>query len=41
MDSVYRVMNLGSLKGGEFVDQLSDYELLTNDSAPWNRKLIS
>jgi hypothetical protein len=25
----------GSIKGEEFLDQLSDYKLLKNDSAPW------
>jgi hypothetical protein len=25
-----------SVKGGEFCDQLSDYELLSMDSDPWN-----
>jgi hypothetical protein len=25
---------LGSIKGGEFLDQLSDYQLLKKDSAP-------
>jgi hypothetical protein len=24
------------IKGGEFLDYLSDYELLSKDSAPWN-----
>jgi len=27
---------LFSLKGGEFLDQLSDCWLLSKDSAPWN-----
>jgi hypothetical protein len=26
----------GSIKGGEFLDQLSDCQLLKKDSAPWN-----
>jgi hypothetical protein len=26
----------GSIKGGEFLDWLSDYELLKMDSAPWS-----
>jgi hypothetical protein len=27
---------LGSIKGGEFLDQLSDCQLLKKDSAPWS-----
>jgi hypothetical protein len=26
----------GSIKGGEFLDQLNDYYLLKMDSAPWS-----
>jgi hypothetical protein len=26
----------GSIKGGEFLDLLSDYYLLKKDSAPWS-----
>jgi hypothetical protein len=26
----------GSVNGGEFLDQLSDCQLLKKDSAPWN-----
>jgi len=26
----------GSKKGGEFLDQLSDYYLVKNDAVPWN-----
>jgi hypothetical protein len=26
----------GFVKGGEFLDQLSDYQLLKKDSAPWS-----
>jgi len=25
-----------SIKGGEFLDQLSDYQILKDDSAPWS-----
>jgi len=27
---------LGAIKGMEFLDQLSDYQLLKKDSAPWS-----
>jgi len=27
---------LGSVKGGEFRDQLSEYQFLKKDSAPWS-----
>jgi hypothetical protein len=27
---------LGSIKGGEFLEQLSDYQLLKDDAAPWS-----
>jgi hypothetical protein len=27
---------LGIIKGGEFLDQLSDYQLLKKDSATWS-----
>jgi hypothetical protein len=27
---------LGSIKGGEFLDYLSNCQLLKKDSAPWN-----
>jgi hypothetical protein len=26
----------GSIKGGEFLDQLSDYQLFKKDSVPWS-----
>jgi hypothetical protein len=26
----------GSIKGGEFLDKLSDYKLLKNESTPWS-----
>jgi len=29
-------MNLGFVKGGKFLDQLSYYQLLKNDSLPWS-----
>jgi hypothetical protein len=25
----------GSIKGGEFLDHMSDYQILKKDSAPW------
>jgi hypothetical protein len=27
----------GSTKGGEFLDYLSNYQLIKKDSAPWSR----
>jgi hypothetical protein len=30
----------GSIKYGEFLDQLSDYQLLKTDSAPWSYLII-
>jgi len=32
----YKNKPSGSVKGGGFLDQLSDYQLLKKDSAPWN-----
>jgi len=29
----------GPIKGGEFLDQLSDYQLLRKDSNPWLEQL--
>jgi hypothetical protein len=26
----------GSIKGGEFLDKMSDYKLINRDSAPWS-----
>jgi hypothetical protein len=31
----HRIETSGSIKGGEFLDYLSDYQLLKEDSAPW------
>jgi hypothetical protein len=30
----------GSIKGGEFLDSLSDYQLLNEDSAPWSYLVV-
>jgi hypothetical protein len=32
---------MDSIKGGEFVDQLSDYQLLKKDSAPFSYFVMS
>jgi hypothetical protein len=38
---VNTVMNLRLSKGGEFLDYLSDCQLLKKDSAPWNLLFLS
>jgi len=37
----YRNEQSGSIKGGEFINLLSEYQLPRNDSAPWSLLLNS